>query len=195
MRFLEVISGWINRHFSNEEAIYLVVFLAALFGFSPVMATAAAGLAYSADVRLPTATRIEYWRTGEALLTPAALIVFGLFVAPMAATLDFLVWFMALVTVGLIRGLARYLVLAGSNFALADRTFLTWVNGAPGAVSGLMMVYMIAIQAPLGDRVIALAAVSILLGIISTRLLTRPLTRRLVQQTALARKQQRYSPV
>ncbi len=27
MRFLEVISGWINRHFSNEEAIYLVVFL------------------------------------------------------------------------------------------------------------------------------------------------------------------------
>ncbi len=28
MRFLEVIGGWINRYFSNEEAIYLVVLLA-----------------------------------------------------------------------------------------------------------------------------------------------------------------------
>ncbi|MDH3641374.1 MAG: AI-2E family transporter [Gammaproteobacteria bacterium] len=32
MRFLEIISGWINRHFSNEEAIYLVVLLVAMFG-------------------------------------------------------------------------------------------------------------------------------------------------------------------
>lgn len=31
MRFLEVIGGWINRHFSNEEAIYLVVFLVSSF--------------------------------------------------------------------------------------------------------------------------------------------------------------------
>jgi putative permease len=31
MRFLEVISGWINRHFSNEEAIYMVVFLVVIF--------------------------------------------------------------------------------------------------------------------------------------------------------------------
>ena len=31
MRFLEVIGGWINRHFSNEEAIYLVVLLVAVF--------------------------------------------------------------------------------------------------------------------------------------------------------------------
>ncbi len=33
MRFIEVISGWINRHFSNEEAIYLVVFLVVGFVF------------------------------------------------------------------------------------------------------------------------------------------------------------------
>ena len=31
MRFLEVIGGWINEHFSNEEAIYLVALL--LVGF------------------------------------------------------------------------------------------------------------------------------------------------------------------
>lgn len=31
MRFLEVIGGWVNRHFSNEEAIYLIVFLLVVF--------------------------------------------------------------------------------------------------------------------------------------------------------------------
>ena len=31
MRFLEIIGGWINRHFSHEEAIYLVVFLVGIF--------------------------------------------------------------------------------------------------------------------------------------------------------------------
>jgi putative permease len=31
MHFLDVIGGWINRHFSNEEAIYLVVLLLAVF--------------------------------------------------------------------------------------------------------------------------------------------------------------------
>ncbi len=31
MRFLEIIGGWINRHFSHEEAIYLVVFLTFCF--------------------------------------------------------------------------------------------------------------------------------------------------------------------
>ena len=31
MKFVEVISGWINRHFSNEEAIYLVLFIGFIF--------------------------------------------------------------------------------------------------------------------------------------------------------------------
>ena len=48
MRFLEVINGWINRYFSNEEAIYLVVllvvgFLVLLF-FGGVLAPVLAGL-------------------------------------------------------------------------------------------------------------------------------------------------------
>ena len=48
MRFLEVIGGWINDHFSNEEAIYLVVLLGAAFGvlivFGAVLAPILAGL-------------------------------------------------------------------------------------------------------------------------------------------------------
>ena len=48
MRFLEVISGWINRHFSNEEAIYLVVFVvvgfALLFVFGSMLLPVLTGL-------------------------------------------------------------------------------------------------------------------------------------------------------
>lgn len=48
MRFLEVISGWINQHFSNEEAIYLIVFLvsgfALLFIFGGMLAPVLTGL-------------------------------------------------------------------------------------------------------------------------------------------------------
>lgn len=48
MRFLEIIGSWINRHFSNEEAIYLVVFLvvgfALLFTFGGMLAPVLTGL-------------------------------------------------------------------------------------------------------------------------------------------------------
>ena len=37
MRFLEVIGSWVNRHFSNEEAIYLVVFLVSGFALLVVL--------------------------------------------------------------------------------------------------------------------------------------------------------------
>ena len=48
MRFLEVIGGWINRHFSNEEAIYLVVLIviisAVVFVFGSMLAPVLIGL-------------------------------------------------------------------------------------------------------------------------------------------------------
>lgn len=51
MRFLEVIGGWINEHFSNEEAIYLVVLLVAafvvLFFFGAYIAPVLAGLIFA----------------------------------------------------------------------------------------------------------------------------------------------------
>jgi putative permease len=51
MRFLEVIGGWINRHFSNEEAIYLVVLLVAafvlLFTLGGVLAPVLIGLVFA----------------------------------------------------------------------------------------------------------------------------------------------------
>ena len=51
MKFIRVISGWINRYFSNEEAIFLVVFLIAallvLIFFGAVLAPILTGLAFA----------------------------------------------------------------------------------------------------------------------------------------------------
>ncbi len=48
MRFLEVISGWINRYFSHEEAVYLVFFVVvaflAVFTLGGVLAPVLTGL-------------------------------------------------------------------------------------------------------------------------------------------------------
>jgi putative permease len=48
MRFLEIIGSWINRHFSNEEAIYLLAMLGAaallLFTLGDVLAPVLTGL-------------------------------------------------------------------------------------------------------------------------------------------------------
>ena len=65
MRFVEVISGWINRYFSNEEAIFLVVFLAAalliLIFFGAVLAPVLTGLAFAFLLRGVVA-RLVAWR-------------------------------------------------------------------------------------------------------------------------------------
>ena len=166
-----------------------VYFLAVLLRVDPVMAMAGAGLTFSAGAHIPAATRTRYWRTGELVLGAPALILFGLFVAPMAVTFDFLVWFMAFVAVGLVRALARHLILSTSHLPIADRTFLIWFNGAPGVASALMLSLYVTGQAPIDERGVALAAAAILIGLVSARSISKPLTRRLIQQTALAKKQ------
>ncbi|RFB06082.1 cation:proton antiporter domain-containing protein [Parvularcula marina] len=166
--------------------------LAILIGLDPVMTLAGAGVAYSEEARLSAAIRTRYWRTGEATLSPIALALFGLIIAPHAVTLDFLIWFMALVGVGMVRALARYLALVPSHLPVADQTFLIWYNGAPGVGSALMLLIFTASNAPLTDQPMALAAAAVLMGLASARMVSKPLTRRLVQQTALAQKR-RYS--
>lgn len=65
MKFVKVISGWINRYFSNEEAIFLVIFLAAalliLIFFGAVLAPILTGLAFAFLLRGVVA-RLTAWR-------------------------------------------------------------------------------------------------------------------------------------
>ena len=80
MRFLEVIGGWINEHFSNEEAIYLVVLLlvglVALLVLGAYIAPVLAGLIF-AYVLSGLVDRLVAWRVPR---LAAVWIVFALFV-------------------------------------------------------------------------------------------------------------------
>ena len=65
MKFVEVISGWINRYFANEEAIFLVIFLAValliLIFFGAVLAPILTGLAFAFLLRRVVG-RLVIWR-------------------------------------------------------------------------------------------------------------------------------------
>ena len=93
MRFLEVIGGWINRYFSNEEAIYLVALLAAgflvLLLVGDVLAPVLAGLVL-AFLLQGLVNQLMRWRVpaGAAvyltfLLFLGGLVAMVLFVVPL----------------------------------------------------------------------------------------------------------------
>ena len=93
MRFLEVIGGWVNRYFSNEEAIYLVVFLLTaflvLFVLGGVLAPVLTGLVI-AFLLEGLVKRLKSLKLSEGLAVSVTLLVFfggvvgfGLFVVPL----------------------------------------------------------------------------------------------------------------
>jgi putative permease len=91
MRFLQVISGWVNRYFSNEEAIYLVVLLVAgflvLFVLGGVLAPVLTGLVI-AFLLQGLVRRLISWRVPE---RAAVYTTFLLFVGAMVTLLVFVV--------------------------------------------------------------------------------------------------------
>jgi putative permease len=91
MRFIEVISGWINRYFSHEEAIYLVVMLVAgflvLFVLGGVLAPVLAGLVL-AFLLQGVVRRLMQWHVPE---WAAVYITFLLFLGLMISFLVLLV--------------------------------------------------------------------------------------------------------
>ncbi len=146
MRFLEVISGWVNRYFSNEEAIYLVLLLAAgflvLFTLGGVLAPVLTGLVL-AFLLQGLVKRLVHWRLPETgavyvtfLLFIGGLIGAALFVAP-------LVWrqLRALVealpnVIGRLRDAARDLAGAFPELVTDDQ-ITVWFDGAAGQLGNL----------------------------------------------------------
>ena len=95
MRFVEIIGGWINRYFSNEEAVYLIVVLLAGFGLLFIFGTALApvltGLVL-AFLLQGLVARLERWHLPRSL---AVYLTFLFFIGGFAALLLFifpLVW-------------------------------------------------------------------------------------------------------
>lgn len=146
MRFLEVISGWVNRYFSNEEAIYLVLLLAAgflvLFTLGGVLAPVLTGLVL-AFLLQGLVKRLMLWRMPETgavyatfLLFIGGLIGAALFVAP-------LVWrqLRALVealpnVIGRLRDAARDLAGAFPEL-VTEEQIAVWFDGAAGQLGNL----------------------------------------------------------
>ena len=95
LRFLEIIGSWVNRYFSNEEAIYLVVLLVGgflvLFTLGGVLAPVLTGLVL-AFLLQGLVKRLVLWRVPERaavyltfLLFIGGLIGLVLFVAPLVS--------------------------------------------------------------------------------------------------------------
>ncbi len=93
MRFLEIIGSWVNKHFSNEEAIYLVVLLAGgflvLFTLGGVLAPVLTGLVL-AFLLQGLVKRLVRWRVPEQFAVYLTFFLFiggltglALFVAPL----------------------------------------------------------------------------------------------------------------
>lgn len=80
MRFLEVISGWINEYFSNEEAIYLVVLVAVtlivLLTLGAILAPVLAGLVI-AFLLQGFVNRLTDWHVPRLVAVWAVFLLFG----------------------------------------------------------------------------------------------------------------------
>ena len=95
VKFVEVISGWINRYFSNEEAIFLVVVLATgflvLLFFGVVLAPILTGFAF-AFLLHGVVDRLVDWRVPRILAVGLVELLFlGVLIALVVGILP-LVW-------------------------------------------------------------------------------------------------------
>ena len=95
MKFLEVIGGWINRYFSNEEAIFLAIALAVSWlvvaTLGTVLAPILTGFAFAFLLHRPVA-RLVAWRVPRLLaICLVELLFIGALVALLVGILP-LVW-------------------------------------------------------------------------------------------------------
>lgn len=81
MKFLDIVSGWINRHFSNEQAIYLVVlvlvFLATLLAIGDFLAPVITGLVIAFLMQGMVTKLISLRMPRSLALCLVMLLVFG----------------------------------------------------------------------------------------------------------------------
>jgi putative permease len=156
MQFLQIIGGWINRHFSHEEAIYLVVLLVAgiltLFLLGGVLAPVLTGLVL-AFLLQGLVKRLMRWHLPE---KAAVYLTFLLFIGGMLAVIAVLVPLVWQQLRGMVIALPQAIVqLRGVAGTLAERfpELITeaqieqWVASATsqmGALSGTALEALVA---------------------------------------------------
>lgn len=151
MRFLEVIGGWINRHFSNEEAIYLVVFLVSslvlLVVFGSTLMPVLTGLVL-AFLLQGLVKRLTDWGFPE---KPAIYLTFVFFLSVLTAILLFvvpLIWQQLVAlraalpgTISRLQVMLRDLPEVAPGFVTAEQVdqWLSLAAGEVGNVSGSVL--------------------------------------------------------
>ncbi len=146
MRFLEIISGWINKYFSNEEAVYLVFLLVAgfllLFLLGGVLAPVLTGIVI-AFLLQGTVKQLVAWRVPKAAAVYTTFLLFiggftgaALFVVP-------LVWRQLRALVEALPGVLGRLREAARDLAEAFPDLLTeaqitiWFDGVAGQLANI----------------------------------------------------------
>jgi putative permease len=147
MHFLDVIGGWINRHFSNEEAIYLVVLLVAvftlLFTLGGVLAPVLIGLVFAFLLQGMVKKLVEFH-------VPRNVAVYAAFVVFLGATVALVLFLVPLVwqqlralIVGLPGGIDRVQTILRDLSAASPGGFFTpeqidlWLGTLTGEVANL----------------------------------------------------------
>ena len=170
-------------------AFALAYGLAYALGFDAVMAGAAAGLLYAEEAPLLGPVRSRLFSAGARWCGPPAFFALGVLMGPVALDADLLVWLAALVPVLALRVALRGAALGGADLPGADRGFLAWFGGGPGAGAALFVVSLLGSPSSAAQPdVLVIAALATAAGLVAARLGSGPLVTRQVRAAARARR-------
>ncbi|MFK7913118.1 MAG: AI-2E family transporter [Pseudomonadales bacterium] len=110
MQFLEVLGRWVNRNFSNEEAIYLVVLLTGAFVVLFALGGVLAPVLTALVLAFLLAGLVERFKRLHIPERPAVYLTFLLFLSGMVAVLIFIVPLVVRQTQALVKALPDILV-------------------------------------------------------------------------------------
>ena len=158
-------------------------------GFDPVMAGAAAGLLYAEEAPLLGPVRARLFSAGARWCGPPAFFALGALMGPAVVGADLLAWLAALVPALALRPMLRGAALGTAGLSAADRGFLSWFGGGPGAGAALFTLALMG-SASAGAQADALviAALATAANVVAARLGSGPLVTRQVRAAARARR-------
>ncbi len=175
--------------FKLSVLVAIIAFaIAHLIGGNSIIAAGAVGLLFAEDYGINKASFRELQKL-QAVTYPLIYVAFGFILAPRLFGADTLILFFAIISITFLRAFAREVAVHPMQLAREEKNLLSWFGGTPGVGSAAFLL-SITDNPMLADQesVLTVGAVCIVLSIISTRLLSRPFGKHLIQQVAHARK-------
>ena len=165
-----------------------------LVGGNAIIAAGAVGLMWSEESRTKSRERRLFQRKFEETLAPAALVLFGFTLGPRVLEANFLTVLFALMVFTFLRVMPRLVALRPLDLSKDEKMFMAWFGGAPGAASALFLVYLLNSVAFMEqEQALTVGATAVIIGVICTRLSSRPMASYFVKQAVYARRRKYYS--